>query len=53
LEEEGGASRPDIVINDIAIELKGPTTDENIKIIRQLSALIFTIFAKRISLRSF
>ncbi len=33
IEVKRGSSRPDIVIGDVAIEVKGPTTSEDLKII--------------------
>jgi hypothetical protein len=33
IEQQKGSSRPDIVVNDVAIELKGPTRTEQLKTI--------------------
>ena len=61
LEEAQGASRPDIVIKDIAIEIKGPTTNEGIntlpskciKYSQHYRRLIFVLFSPKYSESNF
>ena len=61
LEEKIGASRPDITIKDIAIELKGPTTDEGInslptkciKYSKYYRKIIFVLFSPKFSQSNF
>ena len=61
LEERTGASRPDIIIKDIAIELKGPTTNEGInslpakciKYSKYYRKIIFVLFSPKFSQSNF
>ena len=61
LEERTGSSRPDITIKDIAIELKGPTTDEGInslpvkciKYSKYYRKIIFVLFSPKFSQSNF
>lgn len=61
LEEKTGASRPDITIKNIAIELKGPTTDEGInslptkciKYSKYYRKIIFVLFSPKFSQSNF
>lgn len=61
LEQRTGASRPDITIKDIAIEIKGPTTDDGINSIpakcmkysKYYRKIIFVLFSPKFSQANF
>lgn len=61
VEEQRGSARPDIIVNDIAIEVKGPTSDHDLETLgskcmkyqKYFSKLIIVLFEPRFSERNY